>query len=104
MNPETTALFISERRGVLSRKTVWSLVRRYGDAAALDIAAHPHMLRHACGFALADQGADTRLIQDSWDAGIFSIRCVIQPPVRRGLKNCGGSIVNNCQLLTIVLS
>ena len=26
--------------------------------------AHPHMLRHACGFALADQGADTRLIQD----------------------------------------
>jgi integrase len=23
-----------------------------------------HMLRHACGFALADQGADTRLIQD----------------------------------------
>ena len=25
---------------------------------------HPHMLRHACGFALADQGADTRLIQD----------------------------------------
>jgi site-specific recombinase XerD len=26
--------------------------------------AHPQMLRHACGFALADQGADTRLIQD----------------------------------------
>ena len=26
--------------------------------------AHPHMLRHACGFALADQGTDTRLIQD----------------------------------------
>src|SRR5690349_8690771 len=26
--------------------------------------SHPHMLRHACGFALADQGADTRLIQD----------------------------------------
>jgi type 1 fimbriae regulatory protein FimB len=22
------------------------------------------MLRHACGYALADQGADTRLIQD----------------------------------------
>ena len=24
----------------------------------------PHMLRHACGFALADRGVDTRLIQD----------------------------------------
>jgi type 1 fimbriae regulatory protein FimB len=32
--------------------------------AALPLAVHPHMLRHACGFALADQGADTRLIQD----------------------------------------
>ena len=28
------------------------------------MAVHPHMLRHACGYALADKGADTRLIQD----------------------------------------
>jgi type 1 fimbriae regulatory protein FimB len=27
------------------------------------LSAHPHMLRHACAFALGDQGADTRLIQ-----------------------------------------
>lgn len=69
MNPETNALFISERRGVLSRKTVWALVKRYGEAADPDIAAHPHMLRHACGFALADQGggyaADTGLPETS---------------------------------------
>ncbi|WNV06490.1 tyrosine-type recombinase/integrase [Candidatus Methylospira mobilis] len=64
MRPETKALFISERRGALSRKTAWLAIRRYGAAADLEIAAHPHMLRHACGFALADQGADTRLIQD----------------------------------------
>jgi len=32
--------------------------------AGLPLHAHPHMLRHACGYALADQGADTRLIQD----------------------------------------
>ena len=37
---------------------------RYGELAGLPVEAHPHMLRHACGFALADQGADTRLIQD----------------------------------------
>jgi site-specific recombinase XerD len=36
----------------------------YGEAAGLEIVAHLHMLRHACGFALADKGADTRLIQD----------------------------------------
>jgi type 1 fimbriae regulatory protein FimB len=28
------------------------------------VAVHPHKLRHACGFGLADLGADTRLIQD----------------------------------------
>jgi site-specific recombinase XerD len=25
--------------------------------------AHPHMLRHACGFALANAGHDTRALQ-----------------------------------------
>jgi type 1 fimbriae regulatory protein FimB len=64
MQPETRTLFISERHGALSRKTVWLAIRRYGKVAELEITTHPHMLRHACGFALADQGADTRLIQD----------------------------------------
>jgi len=58
------ALFLSTRGTALSRKTFWALLRRYGDLAGLSLPPHPHMLRHACGFALADQGADTRLIQD----------------------------------------
>lgn len=62
--PETNAFFVSERRGPLSRKTAWLLIRKYGEVAGLPLPVHPHMLRHACGFALADQGADTRLIQD----------------------------------------
>ena len=64
MKPETDAFFISERRRPLSRITAWLAIRKYGELAALPLPAHPHMLRHACGFALADQGADTRLIQD----------------------------------------
>jgi type 1 fimbriae regulatory protein FimB len=64
MNPETTDFFLSNRRGPLSRKTAWLAIRNYGALAGLPLPAHPHMLRHACGFALADQGADTRLIQD----------------------------------------
>ena len=36
----------------------------YGERAGLLLSANPHMLRHACGFVLADQGADTLLIQD----------------------------------------
>jgi len=58
------ALFLSTRGTALSRKTFWALLRRYGDLAGLSLPPHPHMLRHACGFALANQGADTRLIQD----------------------------------------
>ena len=64
MKPETDAFFISERRSPLSRKTVWLMIRDYGRLAGLPVEAHPHMLRHACGFVLANQGADTRLIQN----------------------------------------
>ncbi|CAI2014251.1 Tyrosine recombinase XerD [Serratia quinivorans] len=40
------------------------MLREYGRRAGLEVEAHPHMLRHACGYALADNGADTRVIQD----------------------------------------
>lgn len=61
---DTPTLFPSERGTQLTRQQIYNLVKRYGELAKLDIEAHPHMLRHGCGFALADQGADTRLIQD----------------------------------------
>ena len=64
MKPKTDAFFISERRSPLSRKTVWVTIHSYGERAGVSLPAHPHMLRHACGFALADQGVDTWLIQD----------------------------------------
>jgi type 1 fimbriae regulatory protein FimB len=64
MKPTGNAFFVSERRKALSRKTAWAAIRRYGAPAGLPLPAHPHMLRHAWGFALADQGADTRMIQD----------------------------------------
>lgn len=63
MQPETEAFFVSERRQPLSRKTVWVMMRRCGGRAGLPRALSPQMLRQACGFALAAQGADTRLIQ-----------------------------------------
>ena len=62
--PGEMAFFLSERGKPLSRVTVWNMIRRAGEKAGLLLPSHPHMLRHGCGFALADQGADTRLIQD----------------------------------------
>src|SRR5438132_4339985 len=64
MKPPCKAFFVSEQRKQLHRSTVNLLMQTYSKAASLPLLAHPHMLRHACGFALADQGADTRLIQD----------------------------------------
>jgi site-specific recombinase XerD len=39
------------------------MIGRAAIAAELGIKAHAHMLRHACGFALANAGHDTRAIQ-----------------------------------------
>jgi len=39
------------------------MVERTGVEAKLGFKAHPHMLRHACGFALAAKGHDTRALQ-----------------------------------------
>jgi type 1 fimbriae regulatory protein FimB len=65
MQPHSNFLFISERRQPLSRFTVCALVKKYAEAAGLaELAVHPHMMRHACGYSLANRGADTRLIQD----------------------------------------
>ena len=36
------------------------MVERAGKEAEFGFKAHPHMLRHACGFALAARGHDTR--------------------------------------------
>lgn len=56
-------LFVSERRQPLSRQAVNYIVARSGERAGLG-RVHPHMLRHSCGFALANRGYDLRLIQD----------------------------------------
>jgi len=61
---ETDTFFVSGQNQPMNRATVNQLLAKYGVAAKLPFDVHPHMLRHGCGFALADQGADTRLIQD----------------------------------------
>ncbi|MGQ8701790.1 tyrosine-type DNA invertase [Serratia marcescens] len=57
-------LFLSRQGNRLSRQRFYLLLREYGQRARLPLPVHPHMLRHACGFNLAERGNDTRLIQD----------------------------------------
>jgi site-specific recombinase XerD len=56
-------LFVSERGQPMTRQAVNYLVRVAGEAAKLDH-VWPHMLRHSCGYYLADQGTDLRTMQD----------------------------------------
>jgi hypothetical protein len=56
MKPMSKAFFVSEQRKPFHGSTVNLLLRRYSKAAPLPLLAHLHMLRRACGFALADQG------------------------------------------------
>jgi site-specific recombinase XerD len=56
-------LFLSERGQPLTRQSVNYVIAVAASRAGLP-PVHPHMLRHSCGFALADKGHDLRLIQD----------------------------------------
>jgi integrase len=62
--PRRGPVFVSERGTAFSRDGINKLVARAGDAAGFGYRVHPHMLRHACGFALAKAGHDTRRLQD----------------------------------------
>ncbi len=61
--PDTPYIFVTERKGPLTTSTVRKLLTRAGEKAELSFPVHPHMLRHACGFKLANDGQDTRAIQ-----------------------------------------
>ena len=53
--PKDAYVFVSER--------FHRLIQRLGEAAKMPFPIHPHMLRHACGFKLANDGHDTRALQ-----------------------------------------
>jgi site-specific recombinase XerD len=49
--------------GAITPKTPTYSFLRVGEAAKMPFSIHPHMLRHACGFKLANDGHDTRALQ-----------------------------------------
>jgi site-specific recombinase XerD len=47
----------------LRRLVFAKLIERAGVEAGFEFGARPHMLRHACGYKLANDGHDTRSLQ-----------------------------------------
>ena len=56
-------VFVSERGAPFSTSGWAKLIQRAGIASKMPFPVHPHMLRHACGFVLANRGTDTRTLQ-----------------------------------------
>jgi integrase len=56
-------VFNTERGGPVTRAWFLKMIRRTGELAKLPFPIHPHMLRHGCGFKLANDGVDTRALQ-----------------------------------------
>jgi site-specific recombinase XerD len=61
--PDTTYVFVSERKSPMTASTFRKMLSRAGKEANLSLSVHPHMLRHSTGFKLANEGQDTRSIQ-----------------------------------------
>lgn len=61
--PNSDFVFVSERQGPLTARSVHHLVSRAGESAGINFPVHPHMLRHAKGYQLAANKEDTRAIQ-----------------------------------------
>ena len=62
--PPSPYVFTTERRTPMTAAGFRKQLATIGQAAELPFPVHPHMLRHACGFALANGKHDTRAIQE----------------------------------------
>src|SRR5712691_10444549 len=56
-------VFLTERRAPISTAGFRKMVARVGETGKFPFPVHPHMLRHACGYKLANDGQDTRAVQ-----------------------------------------
>ena len=61
--PASPFVFTSERGAPFATGGVRTLIARLGQASGFQYRVHPHMLRHATGFRLANKGVDTRSLQ-----------------------------------------
>ena len=61
---KSDAVFVTARRGPLTRQAFWSLIKRYAVKAGIPAASlSPHVLRHAFATHLLNHGADLRVVQ-----------------------------------------
>jgi type 1 fimbriae regulatory protein FimB/type 1 fimbriae regulatory protein FimE len=60
---DSAFVFTSERGTPFTTAGFAKMIARAGQEAGFKFGVHPHMLRHACGYTLANKGVDTRSLQ-----------------------------------------
>ena len=60
---ESRFVFMTERAAPITTAGYRKMIARTGESAEFPFPVHPHMLRHACGYKLANDGQDTRAVQ-----------------------------------------
>jgi integrase len=68
-------VFSTERGGPMTTATVRKMVARAGELTKLSFPIHPHMLRHACGYKLANDGMTREHYNTTSAIRTSSIRC-----------------------------
>jgi integrase len=63
MREPSRFVFNTERKGPVTTATFRKMIAAVGRQASMPFSVHPHMLRHACGYKLANDGHDTRALQ-----------------------------------------
>ena len=87
-------VFVSERGSPLSVAGYQRMVARAGEAARFAFLVHSHMLRHGCGYKLANDGQDTRAIQHYLGHRSIARPCAIPHWRRIGSKGSGKTNAN----------
>ncbi len=82
----TDYVFRSERAAKMSRSAFWRVVSQAGDRAGLPVKTYAHLLRHSCGYFLANKGCDVRLIQVSQSASLPDRVATIETNIRRSTR------------------
>jgi site-specific recombinase XerC len=99
-DPKSPFVFTSERGSPFTTSGFANFVERTSVEAKLGFKAHPHMLRHACGFALANKGHDTRALQaylGHRNIQLSSTRCAT-----RSFRPIGSRIFGEAELVASV--
>jgi len=62
-SPPSSYLFVTERGSPMTAAGFRKLFTRVAECSSISFPIHPHMLRHACGYKLVNDGHDVRMIQ-----------------------------------------